>query len=171
MRALIFELRPGNLENDGLLAALRTHTAALQGRIGLPVVVDERARRAPAARGRGGPLPDRPGGAPQRRQARRRRARSSSTIDRRGPTASSAVRDDGKGFDAGAVPDGHLGLAGMRARADKIGGAFTVDVAAGRGHDDRGRRPAAVAERAVAGSPRPCRPSTSVRLRIRASAE
>ena len=43
MRALIFELRPGNLENDGLLPALRTHTAALQGRIGLPVVVDERA--------------------------------------------------------------------------------------------------------------------------------
>src|SRR4029079_18372191 len=36
MRALIFELRPGNLENDGLLAALRTHAAALQGRIGLP---------------------------------------------------------------------------------------------------------------------------------------
>jgi signal transduction histidine kinase len=39
MRALIFELRPGNLENDGLLQALRTHSAALQGRIGLPIVV------------------------------------------------------------------------------------------------------------------------------------
>ena len=40
MRALIFELRPGNLEQDGLSRALRTHTAALQGRIGLPVVVE-----------------------------------------------------------------------------------------------------------------------------------
>ena len=40
MRALIFELRPGNLEQDGLIRALRTHTAALQGRIGLPVVVE-----------------------------------------------------------------------------------------------------------------------------------
>jgi len=39
MRALIFELRPGNLEQDGLTRALRTHTQALQGRIGLPVVV------------------------------------------------------------------------------------------------------------------------------------
>ena len=39
MRALIFELRPGNLEQDGLLPALKTHTAALQGRIGLPIVV------------------------------------------------------------------------------------------------------------------------------------
>ena len=36
MRALIFELRPGNLEQDGPVAGLRTHTAALQGRIGLP---------------------------------------------------------------------------------------------------------------------------------------
>ena len=40
MRALIFELRPGNLEQDGLIQALRTHSAALQGRIGLPVVVE-----------------------------------------------------------------------------------------------------------------------------------
>ena len=40
MRALIFELRPGNLEQDGLARALKTHTAALQGRIGLPVVVE-----------------------------------------------------------------------------------------------------------------------------------
>ena len=39
MRALIFELRPGNIEQDGLLPALRTHAAALQGRIGLPIVV------------------------------------------------------------------------------------------------------------------------------------
>ena len=40
MRALIFELRPGNLESDGLVRALKTHTAALQGRLGLPVVVE-----------------------------------------------------------------------------------------------------------------------------------
>ncbi len=72
MRALIFELRPGNLEQDGLTRALRTHTAALQGRIGLPVVVESTVERAPAAADRGGPLPDRPGGAPQRGQARQR---------------------------------------------------------------------------------------------------
>ena len=39
MRALIFELRPGNIEQDGLLAALKTHSAGLQGRIGLPILV------------------------------------------------------------------------------------------------------------------------------------
>jgi len=40
MRALIFELRPGNIEENGLITALRTHSAALSGRIGLPVVVE-----------------------------------------------------------------------------------------------------------------------------------
>ena len=40
MRALIFELRPGNLEQDGLVRAVKTHSAALQGRLGLPVVVE-----------------------------------------------------------------------------------------------------------------------------------
>jgi len=40
MRALIFELRPGNIEEHGLIQALRTHSASLSGRIGLPVVVE-----------------------------------------------------------------------------------------------------------------------------------
>ena len=48
MRALIFELRPGNIEEDGLIQALRTHAASLSGRIGLPVVVEaELAERPP----------------------------------------------------------------------------------------------------------------------------
>ena len=40
MRALIFELRPGSLERDGLVQALRTHAAAVEGRTGLSIVVD-----------------------------------------------------------------------------------------------------------------------------------
>jgi PAS domain S-box-containing protein len=40
MRALIFELRPGNIEQDGLVRALKTHAAALQGRVGLPILVE-----------------------------------------------------------------------------------------------------------------------------------
>ena len=71
MRALIFELRPGNIEQDGLLAALKTHTAGLQGRIGLPIVVTSDLAERSAARPRGGPVPDQPGGAAQHRQARR----------------------------------------------------------------------------------------------------
>ena len=72
MRALIFELRPGNLEQDGLIRALRTHTAALQGRIGLPVVVESTVEERLPLPDRGGPLPDRPGSPAQRRQARHR---------------------------------------------------------------------------------------------------
>ena len=41
------------------------------------------------------------------------------------------IEDDGKGFDPAAVPDGHLGLAGMRARADQIGATFEVPSRAG----------------------------------------
>ena len=32
------------------------------------------------------------------------------------------VIDDGRGFDPTTVPDGHLGLAGMRSRAERLGG-------------------------------------------------
>ena len=74
MRALIFELRPGNVEENGLIQALRTHSAALSGRIGLPVVVEGDLAVRPSLDCRRGPLPDRAGGAAQRRQARRREA-------------------------------------------------------------------------------------------------
>jgi signal transduction histidine kinase len=43
------------------------------------------------------------------------------------------ISDDGKGFDAAAVADGHLGLAGMRARAEKVGATLEVSSRAGVG--------------------------------------
>ena len=36
------------------------------------------------------------------------------------------VEDDGRGFDASEVPDGHHGLVGMRERAELLGGTFEV---------------------------------------------
>jgi PAS domain S-box-containing protein len=132
MRALIFELRPGNLETDGLLPALRTHTAALQGRIGLPIVVtselDERLpleieevlyRIAQEALHN------------VVKHAAARQVHLS--VDRRGGEVVLRIRDDGKGFDQTAVPEGHLGITGMRARADKIGASYTVTSRAGEG--------------------------------------
>ncbi len=124
MRALIFELRPGNLEQDGLVRALKTHTSALQGRLGLPIVVesdiDERlpltveetlyriaqealhniVKHAKASQVWVGLHAVGGGGVRLR------------------------IRDDGRGFDPTTVPDGHLGLAGMRARSDRLGGTF-----------------------------------------------
>jgi signal transduction histidine kinase len=44
------------------------------------------------------------------------------------------VRDSGPGFDAGAsVPDGHLGLAGMRERVEILGGTFDLQSSPGSG--------------------------------------
>ena len=132
MRALIFELRPGNLEQDGLSRALRTHTAALQGRIGLPVVVESTLdERLPLAveevlyRIAQEALHNvvKHAGA---RQVRVELGRIASGVRLR-------VADDGKGFDPARVADGHLGLAGMRARADKVGARFSVKSVPGEG--------------------------------------
>ncbi|MGH2476157.1 MAG: hypothetical protein ACRDIL_12930, partial [Candidatus Limnocylindrales bacterium] len=41
--------------------------------------------------------------------------------------------DDGKGFDPDRVPDGHLGLAGMRVRADRVGAVFSCTSQVGQG--------------------------------------
>jgi PAS domain S-box-containing protein len=149
MRALIFELRPGNLEQDGLTRALRTHTQALQGRIGLPVVVESTlAERLPLAieevlyRVAQEALHNvvKHAGA---RQVRVEVARSQPGVRLR-------IEDDGKGFDLAAVPDGHLGLAGMRARADKIGAQFSCRSEPGTGTTIEVVVPEAAIERAGA---------------------
>ncbi len=132
MRALIFELRPGNLEQDGLAHALRTHSAALQGRIGLPVVVETSLEeRLPLEieevlyRISQEALHNvvKHAGA---RQVRLEVGRITGGVRLR-------ITDDGKGFDPERVPDGHLGLAGMRARADKLGARFTCRSTPGKG--------------------------------------
>jgi PAS domain S-box-containing protein len=125
MRALIFELRPGNLEQDGLPRALRTHSASLQGRIGLPVTVESTLEeRLPL------PIEEALYRIAQEalhnvvKHARARQARV-----QLGPMARDVrlrVIDDGTGFDPDQVAPGHLGLTGMRARAEKIGGRFSV---------------------------------------------
>jgi signal transduction histidine kinase len=43
------------------------------------------------------------------------------------------VCDDGRGFDSTMPCDGGFGLAGMRARAEQIGGVVSIDTAPGRG--------------------------------------
>ncbi len=132
MRALIFELRPGNLEQDGLTRALRTHTAAIQGRVGLPVVLESTLlERLPLAveevlyRIAQEALHNVIKHAAAR-QVRLEVGRTAQGVQLR-------IEDDGKGFDPARVPDGHLGLAGMRARADKIGARFSCRSEPGQG--------------------------------------
>jgi PAS domain S-box-containing protein len=132
MRALIFELRPGGLEEEGLVPALRQHAAAVQGRIGLPVVVDaDLEERLPSD------VEDvlyRIAQEALHNVVKHARARTIRLT--LGPAADGVrlvVVDDGTGFDAAAVPAGHLGLAGMKARAEAIGGQLTVESRPGKG--------------------------------------
>jgi signal transduction histidine kinase len=132
MRSLIFELRPGSLADDGLIRALRTHTAAVQGRLGLPIVftADEMGR-----------LPIETEEALYRiaqealhnvvKHAGATRVRVSVRQD--GETVRLEVEDNGAGFDPTRTEVGHLGLAGMRARTERIGGRLTVTSRGGKG--------------------------------------
>ena len=132
MRALIFELRPGGLEKDGLVHALRRHAAAVQGRIGLPVVVESELDER---------LPDEVEDVLYRiaqealhnvvKHARARTVRLILSTATDG--VSLTVIDDGSGFDPASVTDGHLGLTGMKARAETIGSRLAVDSHPGRG--------------------------------------
>jgi PAS domain S-box-containing protein len=132
MRALIFELRPGSLEQDGLVHALRTHTAAVQGRIGLPIMFEsDLADRLPAE------VEDALYRIGQEalhnvvKHAAAREVRVELKLADEGVRL--LVADDGTGFDAAKVPTGHLGLAGMRVRAEKIGAVLQVRPTKGKG--------------------------------------
>ena len=132
MRALIFELRPASLETAGLAGALRTHCAALQGRIGLAVVLEAEGEER---------LPGEVEAALFRvaqealhnvvKHAAAHQVRVA--VSRRADWATLEVEDDGCGFDPAQVPAGHLGLAGMRARTDKLGGRLSVASSPGHG--------------------------------------
>ena len=161
MRALIFELRPGNVEQDGLARALRTHSAALQGRIGLPIVVEsEIDERLPLE------IEETLYRIAQEalhnvvKHAAARQVRLAIHRVRRGVAL--RIEDDGKGFDPDAVPDGHLGIAGMRARAAKIDAELECRSQVGRGTTIEVLVPNAVIARFPASS-RPTSKTPSVR--------
>jgi len=44
-----------------------------------------------------------------------------------------AIEDDGRGFAPTAVPESHLGVAGMRSPAEALGGRLAVRSAPGQG--------------------------------------
>ncbi len=134
MRALIFELRPGALAEEGLAAALSKHAAAVSAREQLEVTVDAPAERVLLR-------PD----AEEHvyrvvlealnnavRHAGATRVRITLTpLDHAHLRV--GVDDDGSGFDPAARRPGHLGLSTMRDRALAVGGVLTVDSAPGAG--------------------------------------
>ena len=136
MRALIFELRPEALREEGLVAAIRKQADGLSGRADVNVAV-----QAP---------PDRLALPPDVEQqvyrlvqealaniAKHSCARNAMVrLEIRGglrPKLLVRVRDDGVGFDPSSRHPGHLGLRTMAQRADQLGGSFTLKTAPGQG--------------------------------------
>lgn len=129
MRALLFQLRPVALEEEGLVEALRRHIESLQRRDGpaltfaatdaeerLPLSIEEALFRV-ASEAVGNAL-------------KHARAKTITVaLDIRDGAATLTVRDDGRGFDrARHQPQpGHLGLPGMRERIERIGGMLQIE--------------------------------------------
>jgi signal transduction histidine kinase len=143
MRALIFELRPQALAEEGLVAALRKQLAALQARHGVVTHAE---------------LGPEPSGALNVKQTLYRIAQeamqniarhaqaSRVTVRLTETTAALALEigDDGIGFDPNASYPGHLGLRSMRERIAEIGGVLDLMSAPGQGTQVRARAPTGI---------------------------
>ena len=132
MRALIFELRPESLANEGLVAALTKQAASLRARhqlevhtaLGeepdLPIEVKEVLYRV---------AQEALHNISKHARARRVEVRLEHSLD----AVNLEIGDDGVGFDPAGPFPGHLGLRSMRERTARLGGTLTVDSAPGQG--------------------------------------
>ncbi|MFD4550240.1 GAF domain-containing sensor histidine kinase [Streptomyces sp. NPDC058466] len=134
LRAAVVELRPTALDEDGLVATLRTHIQVLDRAHSAHVTFSSRGVRA---------LPAAQEEAMLRvaQEALHNALRHSGavkvdvTLVKRGPGAVLSVTDNGSGFDPMAIRSAgrHLGLVSMRDRASGAGGTLTVESAPGKG--------------------------------------
>jgi PAS domain S-box-containing protein len=145
MRALIFELRPEALQEEGLVAALEKQVAALKARYGIavdadlgdipavPLHVEEAIYRI----------------AQEAMHNTVKHARASRVELALGQDADGIrvlIADDGKGFDTSGSFPGHLGLRTMRERAERLGGTLTLTSVPGEGSRIEVRIPVAAEE-------------------------
>ena len=132
MRALIFELRPESLMNEGLVVALTKQSDALQARHKLDVVTSFC------------PEPDisldakealyRVAQEAMHNIAKHAKAtRIELSLFNKDEVITLEVRDNGKGFDPNGDFPGHLGLKSMRERVANIGGLFHITSQPGEG--------------------------------------
>jgi PAS domain S-box-containing protein len=133
MRALIFELRPGALAEEGLVAAVSEHAAAIAAREGIDVNVTGPAGRlllSPEAEEQLYRLTQEA----LNNVVKHARTVAASVAVTSGPSQVTVViHDDGIGFDPALGRPGHLGLASMRERATRLGGRLDIATAPGRG--------------------------------------
>ncbi|GGL82477.1 hypothetical protein GCM10010129_27780 [Streptomyces fumigatiscleroticus] len=134
LRAAVVELRPAALDEDGLVATLRTHAQVLDRAHTARVTFTARGVKALPAAQEEALL--RVAQEALHNALRHSGARQVDvTLDRHGTGAVLRVTDDGSGFDPHAVrrEGRHLGLVSMRDRAGGAGGRLTVESAPGKG--------------------------------------
>ncbi len=132
MRALIFELRPESLENEGLVAALEKQAAALRARHEIEV-------RTALCEEPDGPLWVKDALYRIAQEALHNTVKHARAEDvglllkQESERIVLEVRDDGIGFDPSRSFPGHLGLESMRERAERLGGTLEVRSRPGKG--------------------------------------
>jgi PAS domain S-box-containing protein len=132
MRALIFELRPESLEQEGLVGALKKQVAAVQARYRLAVTASLGAEPSVSLSTKEALY--RVAQEALHNIAKHARARA---VDVALEVAVGElllrVSDDGKGFDPMGSFPGHLGLRSMRERVGAVGGTLEIHSAPGKG--------------------------------------
>ncbi|MEC4020904.1 GAF domain-containing sensor histidine kinase [Streptomyces sp. H27-D2] len=134
LRSAVIELRPAGLDEDGLVATLRTQIQVLDRAHAARVTFEaERVRALPAAQEEAVLRVAQE--ALHNALRHSGAARVDVTLVRNGNGAVLRVGDDGCGFDPSAVRRAgrHLGLVSMRDRAGGVGGALTVESAPDKG--------------------------------------
>jgi PAS domain S-box-containing protein len=135
LHRLTMDLRPASLDHLGLEAALRQYTRTAGVKYGLAMRYKSRGFK-------GARLPARVETALYRivQEAMTNVVRHAEAtrvdvlVEKRGDRVSLVVEDDGVGFTPSSAPHGeHLGLLGVRERAEELGGTLTIESAPGAG--------------------------------------
>jgi signal transduction histidine kinase len=130
MRALLLELRPGELTEIGLDELIEQLLTALECRRTLDVDVElDAVQLEPASHLTFYRIAQEGIG----NVAQHAEASSLSVRLTKGPPAELCITDDGGGFDPADVAAGHLGLTIMRERAESIGAHFSMESQPGSG--------------------------------------
>jgi signal transduction histidine kinase len=134
LRSLVFELRPPNLESEGLAAALRKHVDVLRRvyRREIAVEVTGRPPRAPELEREVFRIAQE---ALQNALRHADAARLEVDLEAVDGRLRLTVRDDGVGFDpqASGIRSRRLGLTSMEERAEAIGGTLAIESRVGEG--------------------------------------
>jgi signal transduction histidine kinase len=131
MRALLVELRPAALGEQGLAHALREHVAAFERRTGISVVVDlasESRLPEPVEQAFFRITQEALANVARHAQAHRVRV----TLCGHAPMCL-IIADDGQGFQPERGGDGRFGLISMHERAAKVGARLHIRTAVGQG--------------------------------------